>query len=242
MAPYFKPGAKKALLFDLNGTLIDREKSRLAALKEILEEFSGRWEGGDWGPEETVRRFAAARRGNPGAEGRPVRALRAALRGAPLGGGETFARMLWERAKAQAPRRAAAYSDAKDTLRKLAGSYRLAIVSNGSRDRLAQALKASGLDELFPAELRFVSDRRTGRKPAPGLFREALRKLDVKPSEAVMIGDSWRSDVRGAGRLGIDAVWLRRKASPPKRLGRLGKSRVIAVSRLKDLLAVFGTD
>lgn len=245
MKPMLNRSAKKALLFDVNGTLIDREQTRLAALGKVLEDFAGRWAGEDWSPEDTVRRFAAAWRRTRPASGRakPVRILQQALRGEPLGAGEAFARKLWKRVHETAPRHAVPYPDVKDTLRELAKDYRLAIVSNGSRSRLEETLKASGLDALFPAELRFVSDRRGIKKPRPGLFRSALHKLGVTPRETVIIGDSWRNDVRGASRLGIDAIWLqRRKRRAPKPLRRIGNSRVVVISRCKQLLDVLGKD
>jgi putative hydrolase of the HAD superfamily len=47
-------------------------------------------------------------------------------------------------------------------------------------------------------------------KPNPALFRMALEAVDVSASEAVMVGDSYRADVRGAWSAGMDAVWLDR--------------------------------
>ena len=32
--------------------------------------------------------------------------------------------------------------------------------------------------------------------------------MKVKPEEAVMVGDSWKQDIEGAIKCGIDAVWI----------------------------------
>ncbi|HEY6607677.1 MAG TPA: HAD-IA family hydrolase [Candidatus Limnocylindria bacterium] len=47
-------------------------------------------------------------------------------------------------------------------------------------------------------------------KPNPAFYRLALEAAGVAPHEAVMVGDSYRADVRGAWAAGMDAVWLDR--------------------------------
>jgi putative hydrolase of the HAD superfamily len=47
-------------------------------------------------------------------------------------------------------------------------------------------------------------------KPNPAFFRMALDRSGVRPGEALMVGDSYRADVRGAWGAGMDAVWLDR--------------------------------
>ncbi len=45
-------------------------------------------------------------------------------------------------------------------------------------------------------------------KPSRSMYLEALRKFDVKENQAVMIGDQIFTDVFGANRVGIEAIWL----------------------------------
>jgi putative hydrolase of the HAD superfamily len=47
-------------------------------------------------------------------------------------------------------------------------------------------------------------------KPNPAFFHMALDAAGVVPSEALMVGDSYRADVRGAWAAGMDAAWLDR--------------------------------
>jgi putative hydrolase of the HAD superfamily len=47
-------------------------------------------------------------------------------------------------------------------------------------------------------------------KPDPAFFAVALDRANVAAHEAIMVGDSYRADVRGAWSAGIDAVWLDR--------------------------------
>jgi putative hydrolase of the HAD superfamily len=47
-------------------------------------------------------------------------------------------------------------------------------------------------------------------KPNPAFFAMALESADVAPQDGLMVGDSYRADVRGAWAAGMDAVWLNR--------------------------------
>jgi putative hydrolase of the HAD superfamily len=47
-------------------------------------------------------------------------------------------------------------------------------------------------------------------KPNPAFFRMALERAGAAPHEGLMVGDSYRADVRGAWAAGMDAVWLDR--------------------------------
>jgi putative hydrolase of the HAD superfamily len=47
-------------------------------------------------------------------------------------------------------------------------------------------------------------------KPDVRIFEAALAAANARPDEAVMLGDSWLTDVAGARALGVRAVWLNR--------------------------------
>jgi len=47
-------------------------------------------------------------------------------------------------------------------------------------------------------------------KPNPDFFRMAMEAGGAESQEALMVGDSYRADVRGAWAAGMDAVWLDR--------------------------------
>jgi putative hydrolase of the HAD superfamily len=84
---------------------------------------------------------------------------------------------------------------------------KLAIVSDAPRLSAWLRLVSLGLDPFFDA---VVSYDDTGfRKPNPAPFRLALEKLKVDPSEAVMIGDWAERDMVGAKALGMRTVFAR---------------------------------
>lgn len=49
-------------------------------------------------------------------------------------------------------------------------------------------------------------------KPSTVMYLKALEQFQVKPEEAVMIGDQIFTDVLGANRSGIEAIWVRQMA------------------------------
>ncbi|GIO24141.1 HAD family hydrolase [Oceanobacillus sp. J11TS1] len=45
-------------------------------------------------------------------------------------------------------------------------------------------------------------------KPDSVVYHHVLEKLDIKAEEAVMIGNTWDTDIIGANRVGMHAIWL----------------------------------
>ena len=68
-------------------------------------------------------------------------------------------------------------------------------------------------------------------KPDPRIFQRACDALSVPAGEAVMVGDTPETDVQGARRAGLRAVWLNRGhrdwpaslAGPEAVIGELGQ-------------------
>ncbi len=73
-----------------------------------------------------------------------------------------------------------------------------------------------GLDRWFSAQ-RF-SCAVGIKKPAAAMFYDTLAALGVEASQAVMVGDSWVSDVVGALAVGMRAIWIDRGGDPIARL------------------------
>jgi putative hydrolase of the HAD superfamily len=52
-------------------------------------------------------------------------------------------------------------------------------------------------------------------KPHPTIFQAALDLLDVKPADAVMVGDSVEEDIEGAQAMGMRAILIDREDRHP---------------------------
>jgi putative hydrolase of the HAD superfamily len=94
-----------------------------------------------------------------------------------------------------------------ELLEALADRHRLAVVSNFDHAPTARAVLARhGLDRRLQAIV--ISADFGWRKPNPAIFAEALRRLDVPPSDALCVGDTHADDVVGALAAGLDVAWL----------------------------------
>jgi putative hydrolase of the HAD superfamily len=99
-----------------------------------------------------------------------------------------------------------AYPGAYDLLELLRGSYKLALITNGTSD--FQRLKIAHTDMAGRFDATIVSgDLGTG-KPHPEPFLAALEALDVSPEEVVMVGNDEARDIAGAQALGIRTIWV----------------------------------
>jgi len=109
------------------------------------------------------------------------------------------------------------YPQVKDTLQKLKRTgLKLGLVTGGFEEDIEMILPSTGLDEFFDAK---VGVNTTGkRKPHPTAFRYALRQLDVKPREAIFVGDNFEADYLGAQKVGMVPVLIKRKSSGIQRL------------------------
>jgi HAD superfamily hydrolase (TIGR01509 family) len=105
-----------------------------------------------------------------------------------------------------------AIAGARALLERLRGTARIAIVSNNARDEQLSKLRACKLDDLVDAFV-FWEDA-PAAKPDPSMFRVSLERLRARAHDAVVVGDSWASDVIGAAAAGIRAVWFNRRGVP----------------------------
>ncbi len=102
------------------------------------------------------------------------------------------------------------YPETKEVLDELLRrKKRLAIVSNWD-SRLFHLIEWLGLQNYF--EFILASAVFGASKPNPRIFKEALGKIGVAPSEAVHVGDSLEDDIKGATGVGMQSVLIARNA------------------------------
>ncbi|WXG39726.1 MAG: HAD-IIIA family hydrolase [Candidatus Freyarchaeum deiterrae] len=73
--------------------------------------------------------------------------------------------------------------------------------------------KASGLAKFFDTYV-VAGETTPEAKPSPQPFLEVLKRLDIKPEQAIHVGDSQQTDIQGAKAAGIDAVWIDWQENP----------------------------
>ena len=73
--------------------------------------------------------------------------------------------------------------------------FQIVIVSNNQRTRVSKFAEPLSLPFIYRA-----------RKPTNGAFRKALKMMDLRAEETVVIGDQMLTDVLGGNRLGLHTI------------------------------------
>lgn len=98
---------------------------------------------------------------------------------------------------------------------------RLGVVTNGIDRVQRRRLKASDLEDSFPVVV--TSERAGFTKPDPRIIELALKRLRLKPQEAVYVGDDPQVDGLAANRASVRFVWF----NPRSQAQKAGPSVVI---------------
>ncbi|UCE96644.1 MAG: HAD family hydrolase [Candidatus Bathyarchaeota archaeon] len=125
------------------------------------------------------------------------------------------------------------YPEAKDVLLELQQrGLKLGLISNGYEDGLHRLLRDLNLGKST-FDIVVGIDTVQCMKPHPDIFKYALRKLKVRPEEALFVGDELEVDYNGAKNVGIQALLIDRAEKQKQ-----GDLRTI--KNLKDVLPLVG--
>lgn len=104
------------------------------------------------------------------------------------------------------------YPETVDVLKTLKGrGLELGIISNFD-SRLFALLRGLGIEGFF--ETVTISSLAHAAKPSGRIFKQALDKHALDPSDALHVGDSLNDDVEGARQAGLTGVLLARDGEP----------------------------
>ncbi|MEF2967279.1 HAD family hydrolase [Paenibacillus sp. M1] len=102
------------------------------------------------------------------------------------------------------------YEETFTILQELKGTVKLLLLTNGCP--ALQQEKLDGVPELAGYFDEIVISGTFGKgKPDVSIFRHALERLDVKPEEALMVGDKLTTDIRGGLSVGMTTIWVNRE-------------------------------
>ncbi len=158
----------KALVFDLDGTLLDSFAAHYEAYERMFARF---------GITMSRKKFLATYSPN---WYRTYEAF-----GLPKEEWEEADAYWMEEAAKQTPE---LLPGARDTLGKLHGAYRLGLVTSGSKGRVVKDIERTGIHHLFQSIV--TGDDVREPKPAPEGLLRAMSELGVRPDEVVYVGDA----------------------------------------------------
>ena len=187
-----------AVVFDLDGVLLDTEELWDEARRQLAEERGGRWR-------EQAQR---AMMGMSSPEWSRYMHDEIGLPDPPEEIAAEVVRRLEELYRERLP----VIPGAIEAVRRLGQRWPLGVASSSNRPLIDLFIELTGTAALFQAT---VSSEEVARgKPAPDVYLEAARRLGVDPGRAVAIEDS-ENGIRSAAAAGMHVIATPNRAFPP---------------------------
>ena len=183
----------KAVLFDVDGTLVDSNDAHASAWVRAFAEHG-----------ITVDPVSVRRSIGMGGD-KLMPAVSDLQEDSPLG--EKIAARRGAIFKTEFLPELEAFPGARDLVAAIKQrGYTAVAASSAAKEELAPLLKIAGADGLMDAETS--SDDADQSKPAPDIVHAALQRAKAAPHEAIMIGDT-PYDIEAARRAGVPAIAFR---------------------------------
>ena len=204
-----------AILFDVDGTLIDDDGAVEAAVTSLhsiynqaldlsAREFARRWK------ELLDVHFARYLSGEISMQEQRRARIRDLFASSSRSMAESTADEIFDIYERSYRAAWSAFPDAAPALSALQG-YRLAVLTNGENSQQKQKLQATGLATNFSDV--FVSSEVGFVKPQPEVFLYACKQLGIGPECCAYVGDNLDVDARGSAAAGLKSIWLDRWGS-----------------------------
>ena len=190
--------APHAVVFDMDGVLVDSEELWDATREELTREIGGRWR-------------ADAQRTMMGMSTSEWTAYMHDVIGMPLAPAR-IAEEVVARLSARYREEPPVVAGAREAVLRLAERWPLAVASSSPRALIDVVLEVMDLTSSFRATV--ASEEVARGKPAPDVYLEALRRLDVAPASAVGVEDS-QAGLLALRAAGMRAIAIPNRAFPP---------------------------
>ena len=188
----------EAVIFDLDGVLLDSEQVWDEAREQLAKERGGRW-------------HENAQRDMMGMSSLEWSRYMHDVIGIPEPP-EEISREVVERIAKLYREHLPVVPGAREAIARLAARWALGLASSSNRELIDLALELLGVKHLFKAT---VSSEEVARgKPAPDVYLEAARRLGVDPTHAAAIEDS-ENGLRAANAAGMRVIAIPNQHFPP---------------------------
>jgi HAD superfamily hydrolase (TIGR01509 family) len=210
----YDPAVPEAVIFDLDGVLVDSEQRWNGAKEELVRATGGRWR------DEAPRTMMGMSAPEWAAYLRDELAV-------PMDA-DAISRDVVRRMEDGYREGLPLLPGAGDAVRALARRWPLGLASSANREIIDLVLELAGFGDAF--RVTVSSEEVALGKPAPDVYLEAARRLGVDPSRCVAVEDS-SSGLRAADAAGMTVIAVPNPHYPPDR---------DALSRAAAAVAVVG--
>ena len=101
------------------------------------------------------------------------------------------------------------FSDVKESLTRLKGKYKMAVLSNGDLASLDRAVSGLGI----PVDRAISAEQAGCYKPHPGVYQHAIKELELPGGQVLHVAaHAW--DIRGARAAGMAGAYINRYGIP----------------------------
>jgi HAD superfamily hydrolase (TIGR01509 family) len=188
----------QAVVFDLDGVIVDSEHVWDAAREALSRERGGVWHEG---AQQDMMGMSSV-------EWSRYMHERLGLKDPP----EEISAEVVRRLQATYREELPLVDGATEAVARLAGRWPLGLASSSNREIIDLVLELSGLNQFFEAT---VSSEEVQRgKPSPDVYLEAARRLGADPAGSAAVEDS-RSGILSASAAGMRVVAIPNKRFPP---------------------------
>jgi HAD superfamily hydrolase (TIGR01509 family) len=191
-------GQIRAVIFDLDGILVDSEQIWDAARRQLTQDSGGRWSEGATQDMMGMSSIEWSRymHEEPGVKMPPEEISAADV----------------ERMDSLYRERLPVIPDAREAVERVAARWPLGLASSANRPVIEVVLELSGLGGFF--ETTVSSEEVASGKPAPDVYLEAARRLRVDPVLCAAVEDS-SSGILSAHAAGMRVVTIPNRTFPP---------------------------
>jgi HAD superfamily hydrolase (TIGR01509 family) len=188
----------EAVVFDLDGVLLDTEQLWDEARRELADERGGRW------PADAQRAMMGMSSPEWSRYMHDVVGLAESPEEISAEVVSRLERLYWERLPL--------VDGAVEAVRRIGSRWPLAIASSSNRPLIDLFVELTGTADLFRATVS--SEEVAAGKPAPDVYLEAARRLGAAPARCAAIEDS-ENGIRSAASAGMRVVAIPNRVFPP---------------------------
>lgn len=210
----------KALIFDLDGTLIDRQTAFIEGMNEILHTY--------FNDETLIKKMIEdiVEWDHRGAIERIVVFTKLQEK---YGFDNVAPAQLDQDWKSKSGKVTYLYKDVRSTLEILKKKYKIGILSNGNA--LSQRRKMDSINIYDLIDYSLISSEYGVSKPDKAIFEYTCAQMGFKPEECAYIGDSYKIDIDGSLNANMMPIFVNRtKENHPG---------ITTINEIEELLNIF---